>query len=32
MNWVDMLWAILTIVSVILFICGSWVAHQKYGY
>lgn len=29
MNWVDMLWAILTIVSVILCICGSWVAHQK---
>lgn len=29
MNWIDMLWAILTFVSVILFICGSWVAHDK---
>ncbi|MCL6745738.1 hypothetical protein [Kosakonia sp. R1.Fl] len=29
MNWIDMLWAILTFVSVILFICGSWVAHYK---
>lgn len=29
MNWIDMLWAILTFISVILFICGSWVAHYK---
>ncbi|PDO82743.1 hypothetical protein BK796_21920 [Kosakonia pseudosacchari] len=29
MNWIDMLWAILTFVSVILFICGSWVAHYR---
>ncbi|MBA4711169.1 MULTISPECIES: hypothetical protein [Citrobacter] len=29
MNWIEMLWAILTFVSVILFICGSWVAHYK---
>lgn len=29
MNWIDMSWAILTFVSVILFICGSWVAHYK---
>lgn len=29
MNWIDMLWALLTFISVILFICGSWVAHYK---
>ncbi|CAI8890721.1 hypothetical protein [Kosakonia quasisacchari] len=29
MNWIDILWAILTFISVILFICGSWVARYK---
>jgi hypothetical protein len=29
MNWIDILWAILTVVSGILFICGAWASHHK---
>ncbi|EWG75181.1 MULTISPECIES: hypothetical protein [unclassified Enterobacter] len=29
MNWIDILWAILTVVSALLFGCGTWAAQYK---
>ena len=29
MNWIDILWAILTFASALLFVCGTWAAHYK---
>lgn len=29
MNWIDILWAILTFVSALLFACGAWATRYK---
>lgn len=29
MNWIDILWTILTFVSALLFTCGAWAARYK---
>jgi hypothetical protein len=28
-NWIDILWAVLTVASVIVFVCGTWTSHYK---
>lgn len=29
MNWIDMLWALLTLLSMVIFISGNWIAQRK---
>lgn len=29
MNWIDILWAMLTFASVTFFVCGTWASHYK---